>query len=1028
MDTPDLGVVKDSQQESEQGLPLYTPRSAGFGSPIATQQSYTNPRRSQVRQIAKASFLDDDDETGEGADEQHNNNVRSDQRDPYDNPKNSDATASEPDLSPDGESYDGGDVFVDYSPTPRGSQAALLPPQSAQPVPIPRSSRTDSSDPFSAFEELKKHPTARVTSKKPSQQNQSQKPELARHSMTAGQGKRGATTNDTAPRPKTAARKALANSKVKLSALELDEETEPARPPSHGPQECDYSLPTSNSSSPATSPAKKKPASKRTAARKAEPKANARGAKKESAAPVKQTTAPSAGRTKQAKAASAPSYHTNPDGQRDGQEDEDENMEVEDEFSGLKQVPREEETREMVNVQSQEPSSPANEEGDDHIIISSDSTSSFPESDNTDDEDFECTRKMTPANARRRTRAAAAQSQARKEAATKVKDNSARASSSQRPDVKDNSHQQNSGAVSKAQPRKPTNKAAPEKPNGAAAPAKPTSEPAKEIKSSKAVSSKTMSSKMWSPTEEPKETSSIAGRRSAANLKDKDNSQVKQDTVAPSNTMSARNGKMNEFVEESKPVKPSGSSVRKPNIVAFGPGGPKNNGKSHRTTANADLRSKDQPLDLSNGGHPAPKKTRVAKESPSAPTTHLKTTVKSEGSPSENSESDQSGSGHHQPSGGRVLPSHATILEAHKNATVVRSDVETTESNYETEWADATDTLVIGDAEDSTLVENEANVVAHSQDHQGNGAAHDFGNRGREVLEPLPQNAKYPRVGGHRNVLGEVDANSRSIPKDAPTGLPYLTKRKVRGFTFDPETGLQYGDLPTMRVNWAALPSESDGPPMKRARYSSDRPVRVHEDAGYDSNSFGGLDSLSRGPGSKTGNGISGPRREGKPIAPSAFAQRLLNNKLTDRGPGQFGPVASAPSDPVAIPQRRTAPFNHPTKARSGAQEVMPKPVAKQQMNDMSKRMRAALESEDTPASNPLVPGDQCGKTSVLGEMEGHWPNNTFEQSKTSELEERARAWKKATEPYAESLGETMHKIVNVSRNIWCNNRSSLAN
>lgn len=1021
MDTPAPGVVKNSRpSDSEQPLPIYTPRSAGFGSPKLTQDSWTNPRRSQVRQIAKASFLDDDDDhTGEGAVEQRNNGVMADARDPFDDDMDVDSTASEPDSIPVGENYERHDIN-NYSPTPRASQAAHMPPQSAQPIPIPRSSRPDSSDPFINFEALKKHPPATATSKKPSQQKLPQKPGAAAHGMTATQGNKEAATNDTESRPKMAARKALANSKVKLSALELEGEAEATRPASHKPQDYDYSLPASNSNSPATSPVKKKRAARRPAVKKPEPKPNAREVKKSSTAPVKQKQAPSAGRSKQAKAASAHSFHVNPEVQTEEQEDDEENMELEEESSGLNPPPREEQVRGRVIPQAQEPSSPANEEDQDHITIPSDSTSSFPESDNTDDEDFECTRKMTPANARRRTRAAAAQSQARKEAAAKVEDSSVPVSKSQRPELRDDSHQRSSGVPSKAQPRKPTNKAAAGKSNGAAAPTKPISEPAEEMESSK----------MRSSTEKPKEIISNAERTAAANRVIKDTSHVEQDAAVPSIARSAGNGEKKKAVQASEPVKKTESSIRKPHIVASGPDGPKSKGKPHKTTATADLQSQDQQLGLSNGAQPVPTKARAAKKSLA--------TVESEGSPGEGSEVNRDRSGRNiQPNGGRAVPGRVSMPEVNKYTTVVHSDADTTEPNYNAAWADATDTFVTGDGEDDTLVEEAANVAARPLGQQKHVAALDFANCEREVLEPLTRHVMYPGLGEHRTVLGEVDANPRIIPKDAPADLHRSTKRKLLGVTIVPKlspeqqlpsskTGFQSGHFPTLGMNSAALPAESDGPPMKKPRYNSARPIRVHEDTRYDSNPFGGLDSLTRTADYGTGENIFGPGREGKSSKSSAFVRVVSDSESTDRGLGQVGPGALPSSDRGAVRRQPIAPFHYPSAARSGAPEVMPIPEANQQMVDMGKRMRAALEAEGPRAHDPLAPGDEHGKGFVLGETKGPWPNATFEQSKTSELEERARAWKKAAEPYAETLGETMHKIVNVSKNPCCYNRSSL--
>lgn len=1004
MDTPDPDVVKDSQ--NQEVLPNVTPKSAGFGSPKATQDSWTAPpRRSQVRQKPKASFLADDDDSGVGADEQHNTQVMADPREQFDNSTNLDSTASEPDSELNGESDEDQDVYDDpfESPTPHASQAAHMPPQSAQP--IPRSSRTDSSDPFNLFESLKKPPPGAATSQKPLRR-QTEKPGSGRQGTTATKGKGEPPTKDNAPRPRTTARKSLANSKVKLSALELEGETEMARPESHKPQEDDYSLPASDSNSPATSPAKMAAVRKRQPVKRPvlKPKTKAGEAK----------TAPT-GRTKKGKDAPAAPVHSgsvSPSG-----EEENEIVVLEEETSVAKRALREEDMPGKTKAGALKPDPPASEEDKDQAMASFDSASSFPESDNTEDEDFECTRKMTPANARRRTRAAAAQSQARKDANAKVKNNPAPVSSARPPEIEDANHRHNAGVGSKAQPKQRAKKTATEKSQVVAAPAKSTLEPTVGKKSS---------------AEKPKESEFINERRAAGDDTTNDKSRIKQDTAVSSNAKSEGRWASSKPVQISEPARQPGGSIRKPNIVAFGPGGPKNNGTSHKVTATTDSRSQGQQLGLSNGEHPAASKTQPAKGGQKAPRMKLQTTVQDEDSPRNGfgarGESDLDRVARtSQPGGGRFAPNHAPNPKADTSDIVPHSDAETTEFNYDAEGADLFDQFVAGDAEADTLVEDAANVMADPQAQQkaetadGSGESWDG-----EVPKPLAERVKQPHMRERRTVLGGVDANRQSLAKDAPASLPYAKKRKLPDWTTVAEaspkkqlltskTGFQPEKFPTSRMYSAVLPSESDGRPEKKPRYNSDRAVRVDGDAGYTSKLAGGQGSLSRRGDYDTGDDVFGPGKKNKPSGSSAFVQRLIGSQEADRGHDQAASAAAASSDTCTAPRQPNAAIHHQAKLRSVAPAVASLPQGSQQLDDIGKRMLVALEPENSGCPSLCPPSDEHGKSSFGDSTGDTWLGDTLEQSKASDMDERTRAWKKATEPYAESLGETMHRIVNVS-------------
>lgn len=1007
MDTPDPDVVKDSQKSrSQAALPNVTPKSAGFGSPKATQELYTAPPRpSQVRQKAKASFLADDDDSGERVDEQHNTHVVADPREQFDYSTNFDSTASEPDSEPNGERDEDQNVYDDpfESPTPHASQAAHMPPQSAQP--IPRSSRTDSSDPFNLFESLKKpHPGA-ATSQKPLLR-QTEKTGPGRQGTTATIGKGELPTKDNASRPKTTTRKSLANSKVKLSALELEGEAETGRPDSHKPQEYDYSLPASNSNSPATSPAKMAAVQKRQAVKRPVLKS------KTTAGEAKTT---STGRTKNGQGAPAASVHSGsatPAG-----EEENEVMALEEETSVAKRAPCEEDMPGKTKAGALKPDPPASHEDEDQVMASSDSGSSFPESDNTDDEDFECNRKMTPANARRRTRAAAAQSQARKEADSKVKNNPAPVSSSRQPDIEDASHRRNAGAGSKAQQKQRAKKTATGKSQVVAAPAKSTLEPTEEKKSS---------------AEKPKERESISERRAAVDQTNKDKSRVKQDTAVSSSSKAEWRGAANKPVQTSQPARQARASIRKPNIVAFGSGGPKNNGRSHKAPATTESRSQGQQLGLSNGEHPASSKSQPANGSQKAPRMQLEITVQDEDSPT-------NGLGGHsasdlgrvartsQPGDGRFAPSHAPHPKADTSVIVPHSDAGTTELNFEAEGVDLFDQFVAGDAEADTLVEDAANVIADPQAQEkaetadGSGESWDG-----EIPKPLEERVKHPHMREHRTVLGEVDANHRRLARDAPASLPYSKKRKSPDRTTVAETspkkqsltsktGFQSENFPTSRMYSAVISSESDRRPGKKPRYNSDRPVRVDEGAGYASRLAGGPGNLPQRGEYDNGDDIFGPGKKNKPSGSSASVQRLMGSQATELGPGQAASGVAASSDKRAAPRRPNAAIHRQAKMQSVAPVVASLPQGSEQFDDMGKRMLAALEPENSRCPNPCLPSDGHGESSPGNDPRNAWLGDTFDQSKASDVDERTRAWKKATEPYAESLGETMHRIVNVS-------------
>ncbi|KAK7719070.1 hypothetical protein SLS63_010220 [Diaporthe eres] len=860
MDTPGPDVVKDSQQSH----PNVTPKSAAFGSPLHTQESWTAPpRRRPAQQKPKASFLDEEDE-------QSDTHVTPSPREQLDGDVYLDSTSSDLDSGQGGQDNEVRDVF-NQSPTAHAPQGAHMPPQSAQLA--PESSMSGSSDQSSVFESLKKHPPTAFTSnnppkiahsQKPLQPAQTQKRALETRGTTDTEGKVG--RKDTVPGPKTVSRKTLANSKVKLSALELEEENGAEKPDNHGPHVYDYSLPTSNSSSPAAAPAKKRGPPKKQAVKKPapKPKANAR-----------ETKTATRERPRNAKPAPATPVHQSPEAHSD--EDRDEDMLPAEKPSFVTQAPHKANLPSQMKGRKLESENSSNEDQEqDVIIVSSDSTSSFPESDNADDQDFECSRKMTPSIPRRRTRATAVRSQAGKETNGKTENDSAARPNARRHDAQDDKSNVHIAENPKKQPKQPPKKTAPEKTQAVATGTAPNLESKKDVKSYGG---------------KPKEKNSTSERKATTNRTAKVKSEIKQEAVVFSNADRAGRVEANKLGQTAELGNQTKDYDRKPNIVAFGLGGPKNNGRSHKTTVTTDSRSRVQQTGPADGERPASTKPKQTKGAQKSQKMQLNTAVQDGDSPTNDfiglakiglSRAARAS----QPTVAEAVPDDTPIFNAETKTVVPDFDAEMTTLVDESGRGDASGEFSTGDFEADTAVEDAANVTVDSPEHQNHDMANSFeGKRdGGKVLKP-PARADIEHLlrPEERTILGGVDANFQTRPKDVPKVIPRLTKRKLPDAMtveerspirqalvskMDPQSGIS----PSLRMNSTALnlPSEQCGRPVKKPR-----------------------------------------------------------------------------------------------------------------------------------------------KGSLVGDTKNPWLGDSLDQRRTSGVDDRAQAWKKATEPYADSLGETMHKIVN---------------
>ncbi|KAJ0120740.1 hypothetical protein J7T55_015472 [Diaporthe amygdali] len=1003
MDTPAPGVVKDSQRS----LPNVTPKSANFGSPLATQNSWTAPpRRRPVQQKAKPSFLPDEyDEDGEDEDEEHDDFVDDTQDHPASGPDldsmslDRDSGQSEEDEADEG--------VYNQSPTPCASQAAHLPPQSAQPVQM--SSMLASSDTSSVFEALKEQSVAggiakgpsRVTqSSEPSKQMQQQKGPSAKRGKTAREGIKEPPAKLTAPKPKTTAKKSFVNSKAKLSALEVEIETDTGEADVREPVDYDYSLPASNSNSPAAPPAKKRAAAKKQPVKKPVPKS------KSNAAPKAKSLV--RGATKNAKSKDSPPVHQSSEAHPwDGEDDQATTLVERDNTIPLIK-------QEVLKSRVASTVDPTQ----DAVLISSDSTSSSLESDNEDDEDFECSLNMIPRNSGRKTRAAA-QMQAAKGSGRKIESQPAAMTNprgraaEEVQDSLDDSGRQN------AQSKQQKKTSAVEKTRAALTRDKPTAELMKETDSSAAKI----------------KTKSAVRRQPVVNSTSKSKGQVKEDTVVPSSTKHAKASKTNGLDQSGEPSKSIEDSHRKPNIVTFGPNGPKTNGKSHRSTTTGKLRPQGQQSESNHGKHPRVPKTQLAIEGQKVLGLQSAMAVEDGDGPAEGFAGTAEGGSRRaaltsQAIFARSIPGNASHSKLNAEEMVPHLDEEMTGSTYGNDYSNTSDQLIGGNAKAEMAVEDVADavVVLNPHNHQKQEIATDFKKpEDRKVRNTFAgTDNELPQTRGQRIVLKDMSTNSRTLLTEAPADVRLPLKRKLPEDVNVHEPPLvqhspmrksssQSGVFHTLGQNPTAanLPSRNRQRPEKKPRYSSAQVVGQIKDAIYATKHVDRGGNVSCRIGGDSGDDVFGPEKDDQPFRSSAFVQRLISNESTDREPEKTEVAAPSLIDARAASRQYSAAIRPSAANRPAAAETVSHLQDGQQSDDIVQRVLAALAPREERSTSPCPSSEDHVKSFDVDKGTNAWLDDSLDQRAAAELNARTRAWKKATEPYADSIAETMHRIVN---------------
>jgi hypothetical protein len=128
--------------------------------------------------------------------------------------------------------------------------------------------------------------------------------------------------------------------------------------------------------------------------------------------------------------------------------------------------------------------------------------------------------------------------------------------------------------------------------------------------------------------------------------------------------------------------------------------------------------------------------------------------------------------------------------------------------------------------------------------------------------------------------------------------------------------------------------------------------------------------------------------KQGEPVKRTAFVRNCIDNEPSDHGAIRFEAIPMARKLPVG----HSSPTNHRRRART-----------LQQPDSVAKRVLAAISAPEANAKMPPASDHDTGLSSVqAGEQ---IPN----------VDDRRKAWKKATEPYGEGIAEIMHKSVNVS-------------
>ncbi|KAI3397640.1 hypothetical protein diail_10511 [Diaporthe ilicicola] len=893
MDSPAPGVIKDSQPSR----PNITPKSADFGSPLATQNPWTAPpRRRQVQQKAKASFLHDDKENKEDP----FNDVATSHTDHHDDAFDLDFTSLARELDQYREPDDdpGGD---NPSPTPRSSQAARLPPRSAQ---LDHKGSGPESSGLCAFEDLKKRPATTAASNDPSKPRNAPQPSkqkqtraLAPRGKTATEAKKEPPAKTNATGPKKAPGKSLANSKVRLTALEVEMEPDTGELDVQEPRDYDYSLPASNSSSPAKVPHRKRAAAKRQPAKKPAPKPKQNEPKAKSAA---------VGRPKKTRpAGAAPPIHESPEADSSHEENtEDVAMENEPVLAdgGPEDASTPPEMKERT-IQSSKPA--AVDLTQDIVMVSSGSSESSLESDNTDDKDFECS-SLTIPSARRKTRAAA-QVQAAREASRHNDGQPSAVSKSRRREIEDEEDHVDAAEEPKRQPKNPPKTSATAKTTVVAPRGKPGARP-KDDTMSFAAGHEEKSAKKLQP---------------AANHTTKSNSENKGDVVLPPEAKPAKTAEANDLGQSAAPVKTIKNSNRKPVIVAFGLDGPKNSGRLHNSKTTTDSRPEGQQLGPSPRDYPA----------------------------------------------ARNIPSNGRDREFSKKQL----------SGMEEDSEKASDGCV-GQDEGRSF---KSALASHS------------------IVE-----RKTPSSAFHT----EVDTRIKKPDADVEVTEPPYTPACIAApavTTHTPKRKLQQSiavqeSSPRAPRTHADLPSEKGAQVVKKPRYNLAHAVRNDQDASCASNLVRESGRISQSAVGTSSDDIF-VEKKNRPARSTAFVQKLTSNESADCAPVQARVTARDLVDIRRNPRKHPDAIHWSTTDRSAAPDVLSRPHASQASDEIAQKVRVALALDKTEDCEPWLPGDDTNAKFI----------NPFDQRTTSEIDSQMRAWKKASEPYADSLGETMHKIVN---------------
>ncbi|KAL1868916.1 hypothetical protein Daus18300_005752 [Diaporthe australafricana] len=1022
MDTPNADVVKDSQASG----PNITPGSVGWVSPLASQHAWTGPppRRRQVQQKAKASFLADDDEQ----DEDDFNDVFDRSPDHHDDGLELESTTPGRDSEQDRDLDEDHDLYAE-SPAYRASQAFRLPPQSAQPA--QKSNMSETSDESSVFQALKKPSTTAATSHTPSRipeppekSKQKQNRALATREKTATKDKKETPAKLTTTRPKKAAGKSIANSKVKLSALEVEIETETGDSDVQEPPDYDYSLPASNSSSPAAAPAKKKATAKRQPAKKQPAKeqpakeqpAKEQPAKEQPAKKPATKTKPSAPKAKSAAGVRAKntkpapaSIHPSLEADLSDKDNNEDATLLEEHPSASEELHDAKMPLQTRHEQLQSSKSATANKTQDVVMISSNSSDPFSESDNEDDEDFECSNVKAPSNAGRKTRATT-QIQAAKEPNKTADGHTAAVSNSRRHAFEDETGDVFVPETSKRLPNNlPPKRSAAGNTKVPATREKPRVGPVKD----------TMSSKERIEGKSAEEIHATASRIT------KNKAQMKEAVNLPSDANGAEKGEANDLGQTAEPVKPAKYSHRKPNIIAFGLTGPKNNGKSHKTTTTTNSRPELKQADLST------EEQQTAVMAQLHRSVQISTKAKSKGTPQDDEsfangfvdhpegDSRRAAKTTHSTTIERINPSSPRLPKMNTERVVAqRFDTEATGTTYEAERSDAPDRSVAVDAEADVVLEDSASVVSDSQQDPINKSAaysDEFGDE--NMSNPLAHvNPERPRMRDQRTILGEVGIMFSNYPKVASAAIPRPLKRKLPVIkTIQARSPIRISTALDPISAATNLPSEDHERFAKKARYRSDNAVRDDQDAIRASNFAGRSDRLHRKTGGDSSDDVFGPGKEGQAVRSSAFVQRLISQESTERERDQDQPKAAAlrPADGRAGSRRHPAGIPYSAADQSAAPEALHRPYVGPKSNDIEQRVLAALVPEKMQDVSPWPLDDDRSKRFGVGDDRNSWPTNPLDQERASDLDTQNRAWKKASEPYADSLGETMHKIVN---------------